>query len=109
MGCARLLNEKCAWLAQMMGRLYGSNRDFQSKSWAKSRNLGQPYTVFVLTPSPAGPLAPDAYAQRQFRALRAAAGPGCEARGGPPSEAVGRDRIVTLHHRTFIHSIQQIH
>jgi hypothetical protein len=34
-------------LAQIVGQLYGSNRDFQSKCWAKSRNLGQPCTNFV--------------------------------------------------------------
>jgi hypothetical protein len=30
----------------------GSNRDFHSKCWAKSRNLGQPYAIFVHRSSP---------------------------------------------------------
>jgi hypothetical protein len=31
--------ESCKGLAQIVGQLWGSNRDFQSKCWAKSRNL----------------------------------------------------------------------
>ena len=42
-------NENCTGLAKIVGRLKGSiNRDFQSKCWAKSRNLGQLCTNFVL-------------------------------------------------------------
>ena len=40
-------NENCAGSAQIAGQLQGSNRDFQSKCWAKSRNLGQQCTLFV--------------------------------------------------------------
>jgi hypothetical protein len=40
-------NENCTGLAQTMGQLSGSNRDFQTKCWAKFRNLGQPRTIFV--------------------------------------------------------------
>ena len=41
-------NENCTRLAKIVGQLEGSiNRDFQSKCWAKSRNLGQLCTIFV--------------------------------------------------------------
>ena len=40
-------NENCTGLAQIVGQLQGSNRNFQSKCWAKSRNLGQFCTIFV--------------------------------------------------------------
>jgi hypothetical protein len=40
-------NENCTGLAQIVGQLQGSNRDFQSNFWAKSSNLGQPCTIFV--------------------------------------------------------------
>ena len=43
-----LLNENCTGLAQIVGQLQGSNRDFQPNCWAKSRNFGQPCTCFVL-------------------------------------------------------------
>jgi hypothetical protein len=49
--CARLQScnefENCTGLAQIVGQLWGPNRDFQSKCWAKSRNLGQSCTIFV--------------------------------------------------------------
>jgi hypothetical protein len=40
-------NENLTGLAQTVGQLQGSNRDFQSKCWAKPRNLGQPCAIFV--------------------------------------------------------------
>jgi hypothetical protein len=44
-----LLNENRTGLDQIVGQLYDSNRDFQSKCWAKSCNLGQPCAIFVRT------------------------------------------------------------
>ena len=35
-------NENCTGLTQIVGQLRDSNRDFQSKFWAKACNLGQP-------------------------------------------------------------------
>ena len=32
---------------KLWAKLQGSNRGFQSNCWAKSRNLGQPFTIFV--------------------------------------------------------------
>ena len=40
-------SKNCTGLAQIVGQLSGSNRDFQSKCWAKSRNWGQPCRISV--------------------------------------------------------------
>jgi hypothetical protein len=39
---SRLKNKKCTGLALIVGQVQASSRDYQSKHWAKSRDLGQP-------------------------------------------------------------------
>jgi hypothetical protein len=54
--CARPVRggENCTGLAQVVGQFQGSNRDFQSKRWAKPRNLGPPCALFVRGRTAAG-------------------------------------------------------
>jgi hypothetical protein len=49
-GIRTALHENCTGLVQIVGQLYGSNRDTQPKCRAKSRDLGQPCAIFVSRP-----------------------------------------------------------
>ena len=70
-------NKNCTGLAQIVGQVQASDRDFQSKHWAKSRNLGQPCETHLLGVRALLTVrAPDRGADARHRRFELQAGPG---------------------------------